>query len=103
MTSLTLQRYFAGLLRNTFLLAIASFFADISTEMLYQRDPVFSSCRLAPNTRTDIWLSLNGARLNHYDCSVLSLGGATVLERNESELVSPNSKRCIHGRAVQIG
>jgi len=41
MTSLTLQRYFAGLSRNTFLLAFASFFADISTEMLYPVLPVF--------------------------------------------------------------
>ncbi len=30
-----IQRYFAGLSRNTFLLAFASLFADISTEMLY--------------------------------------------------------------------
>ena len=41
MTSLTLQRYFAGLSRTTFLLAFASFFADISTEMLYPVLPVF--------------------------------------------------------------
>ena len=41
MTSSTLQRYFAGLSRNTFLLALASFFADISTEMLYPVLPVF--------------------------------------------------------------
>ena len=41
MTSLTLQRYFAGLSRNTFVLACASFFADISTEMLYPVLPVF--------------------------------------------------------------
>jgi MFS family permease len=41
MTSSTLQRYFAGLSRNTFLLAFASFFADISTEMLYPVLPVF--------------------------------------------------------------
>jgi len=34
-------RYFAGLSRNTFLLALASFFADISTEMLYPVLPVF--------------------------------------------------------------
>jgi hypothetical protein len=31
----TKGRYFAGLSRNTFLLAFASLFADISTEMLY--------------------------------------------------------------------
>ena len=35
------QRYFAGLSRNTFLLACASLFADISTEMLYPVLPVF--------------------------------------------------------------
>ena len=35
------QRYFAGLSRNTFLLATASLFADISTEMLYPILPVF--------------------------------------------------------------
>jgi len=36
-----LRRYFAGLTRNTFLLAFASLFADISTEMLYPVLPVF--------------------------------------------------------------
>lgn len=35
------KRYFAGLTRNTFLLAIASLFTDISTEMLYPVLPVF--------------------------------------------------------------
>ncbi|WP_024509050.1 MFS transporter [Bradyrhizobium sp. ARR65] len=35
------QRYFAGLSRNTFLLALSSLFADISTEMLYPVLPVF--------------------------------------------------------------
>ena len=35
------QRYFAGLSRNTFLLACASLFADISTEILYPVLPVF--------------------------------------------------------------
>lgn len=34
-------RYFTGLSRNTFLLALSSFFADISTEMLYPVLPVF--------------------------------------------------------------
>jgi MFS family permease len=38
---LTKQRYFAGLTRNTVLLAFASLFADISTEMLYPVLPVF--------------------------------------------------------------
>lgn len=36
-----IHRYFAGLSKNTFLLAVASFFADISTEMLYPVLPVF--------------------------------------------------------------
>jgi hypothetical protein len=35
MVGAVIQRYFAGLPRNTFLVAFASFFADISTEMLY--------------------------------------------------------------------
>jgi MFS family permease len=35
------QRYFTGLSGNTFLLAFASLFADISTEMLYPVLPVF--------------------------------------------------------------
>ena len=37
----TATRYFAGLSRNTFLLAFASLFADISTEMLYPVLPIF--------------------------------------------------------------
>ena len=37
----SIERYFAGLSRNTFLLAAASLFADISTEMLYPVLPVF--------------------------------------------------------------
>jgi MFS family permease len=36
-----IQRYFAGLSRNTFLLAISSLFADISTEMFYPILPIF--------------------------------------------------------------
>lgn len=36
-----IKRYFAGLSRNTYLLAFASLFADISTEMLYPVLPVF--------------------------------------------------------------
>ncbi len=35
------RRYFAGLSRNTFLLALSSLFADISTEMLYPVMPIF--------------------------------------------------------------
>src|SRR4051812_21905345 len=36
-----IKRLFSGLSRNTFLLAFASLFADISTEMLYPVLPVF--------------------------------------------------------------
>jgi MFS family permease len=36
-----LRRYFSGLSKNTVLLAFASFFADISTEMLYPILPIF--------------------------------------------------------------
>ena len=35
------KTYFGGLSRNTFLLAFASLFADISTEMLYPVLPIF--------------------------------------------------------------
>jgi MFS family permease len=41
MATSAIQRYFVGLSRNTFLLAFASLFADISTEMLYPVLPVF--------------------------------------------------------------
>jgi len=41
MTKLAFQRYFSGLSSNTFLLALASLFADISTEMLYPVLPIF--------------------------------------------------------------
>ena len=41
MTERPIQRYFAGLSRTTFLLAFASLFSDISTEMLYPVLPVF--------------------------------------------------------------
>ena len=41
MATATAHRYFAGLSRNTFLLAFASLFADISTEMLYPILPIF--------------------------------------------------------------
>jgi MFS family permease len=41
MASATAHRYFAGLSRNTFLLAFASLFADISTEMIYPILPIF--------------------------------------------------------------
>jgi MFS family permease len=41
MKTTAIHRYFAGLSRNTFLLALASLFADISTEMLYPILPIF--------------------------------------------------------------
>src|SRR5271157_5987955 len=41
MSCSAIQRYFAGLSRNTFLLAFSSLFADISTEMLYPVLPIF--------------------------------------------------------------
>jgi MFS family permease len=41
MSTQAVQRYFSGLSRNTYLLACASLFADISTEMLYPVLPVF--------------------------------------------------------------
>ncbi|MGJ0505534.1 MAG: MFS transporter [Methylocystis sp.] len=41
MASTTARQIFSGLSRNTFLLALASLFADISTEMLYPILPVF--------------------------------------------------------------
>ena len=41
MAKAAIRRYFGGLSRNTFLLAFASFFADISTEMLYPVLPIF--------------------------------------------------------------
>lgn len=41
--------YFAGLTRNTFLLAAGSFFADISTEMLYPILPIFLTQTLRAN------------------------------------------------------
>ena len=41
MIKTALQRYFGGLSRTTFLLAFASLFSDISTEMLYPVLPVF--------------------------------------------------------------
>lgn len=41
MTTARTHQYFAGLSRNTFLLALASLFADISTEMLYPVLPIF--------------------------------------------------------------
>ena len=41
MATPALHRYFSGITRNTVLLALASLFSDISTEMLYPVLPVF--------------------------------------------------------------
>lgn len=41
MNSIRFKKYFSGLSPNTFLLALASLFSDISTEMLYPVLPVF--------------------------------------------------------------
>jgi MFS family permease len=41
MANTAIRQYFAGLSQNTFLLALSSLFADISTEMLYPVLPVF--------------------------------------------------------------
>jgi MFS family permease len=41
MAKAAIKGYFSGLSRNTFLLALASLFADISTEMLYPVLPIF--------------------------------------------------------------
>ena len=49
MATSALHRYFAGLSRNTFLLAQSSLFADISTEMLYPILPVFLTDTLKAN------------------------------------------------------
>ena len=46
MANSAIQRHFVGLSKNTFLLAFASLFADISTEMLYPVLPVFLTLTL---------------------------------------------------------
>jgi MFS family permease len=43
------RNYFTGLTKNTFLLAFTSFFADISTEMLYPVLPIFLTQTLQAN------------------------------------------------------
>lgn len=43
------KNYFSGLSRNTFLLTLTSFFADISTEMLYPILPIFLTQTLKAN------------------------------------------------------
>src|SRR3989344_4761699 len=40
------KKYFSGLSRNTFLLALTSFFGDVSTEMLYPILPIFLTVNL---------------------------------------------------------
>jgi MFS family permease len=45
----TLQRAFGGLSRTTFLLALSSLFADVSTEMLYPVLPIFLTQTLNAN------------------------------------------------------
>jgi len=47
MADAVVQRSLAGLPKNIFLLAAASLFADISTEMLYPVLPVFLTQTLA--------------------------------------------------------
>ena len=47
--SVTRTRHFAGVSRNTFLLALTSMFADISTEMLYPVLPIFLTQTLHAN------------------------------------------------------
>ncbi len=44
-----IKKYFSGLSRNTFLLAFASLFADISTEMLYPILPIYLTQALKTN------------------------------------------------------
>lgn len=41
MGKISLRRYFPGLTKNTFFLAATSFFADVSSEMLYPVMPIF--------------------------------------------------------------
>src|SRR5258708_1132687 len=43
------RSYFTGLTNNTFLLAFTSFFADVSTEMLYPVLPIFLTQTLGAN------------------------------------------------------
>lgn len=49
MAEVTSHRFFAGLSRNIYLLAFASLFSDISTEMLYPVLPVFLTQMLGAN------------------------------------------------------
>lgn len=49
MTRLFLKKYFSGLTKNTLLLAFASLFSDISTEMLYPILPIYLTQYLKAN------------------------------------------------------
>lgn len=49
MANLKIQKYFSGLTKNTFFLALASLFGDISTEMLYPILPIFLTQYLKAN------------------------------------------------------
>src|SRR5215467_2141859 len=45
----TIDKYFSGLTKNSILLAFASFFADVSTEMLYPILPIYLTQYLNAN------------------------------------------------------
>jgi MFS family permease len=47
---MSVRKYFSGLTRNTFLLALASLFGDISSEMLYPVLPIFLTRTLGAST-----------------------------------------------------
>src|SRR4030095_2476042 len=49
MSNSRINRYFSGLTKNSILLAFASFFADISTEMLYPILPIYLTQYLGAN------------------------------------------------------
>jgi hypothetical protein len=55
------QQYFSGLSKNTFRLACASLFADISTEMLYPVLPVFDANTECRRQRDDAISASRGA------------------------------------------
>ena len=52
-------RYPAGISRNTVLLAFASLFADISSEMLYPILPIFLIARHSRNQNTSVSIQLS--------------------------------------------
>src|SRR4030095_3584075 len=49
MSNSRINRYFSGLTKNSVLLAFASFFSDISTEMLYPILPIYLTQYLKAN------------------------------------------------------